>query len=176
MPSQQPPPSSLVCGAQCCQYKTYCAIVQLLLHFLVPYKNWCSRAATPGLKMRIRSRTIEHGRLHDQRTLVVPPCVALEIRCGKGFERLHEARQGCLYHASADLPDPRLAMGNARVDPGHDSRFDDLPYVNPARHSQLVERRQPQMGVTPGGNLQHLLGIAAGFGPPAHTEKLRHGW
>ena len=114
--------------------------------------------------------------MHDCRALVVPPCAALEIRCGKGFERLHEARQGCLYHASADLPDPRLAMGNARVDPGHDSRFDDLPYVNPAGHSQIVERRQPQMGMTPGGNLQHLLGIAAGFGPPAHTEKLRHRW
>src|SRR5215831_5644202 len=87
------------------------------------------------------------------------PCVALEICRGKGFERLHEARQGRLHHAGPDLPDPCLAMGYAGVDPGYDGRFDDLPDVNPTGHSQTVERRQQQMRVTPGGNLQHLLGI-----------------
>src|SRR5712691_9729306 len=83
-------------------------------------------AAISGLKMRIRSRMMEHGGLDDCRALVEPPCAALEIRRGKGFERLHEARQGCLHHAGADLPDPCLAMGNAGVDPGHDGCFDDL--------------------------------------------------
>ena len=54
------------------------------------------------------------------------PGAALEIRHGKGVERLHEALQGRLHHASADLPYPSLAMGNAGVDPGHDGRCNDL--------------------------------------------------
>jgi hypothetical protein len=66
------------------------------------------------------------GACHDCRVLVVPPCAALEIRRGKGFERLHEALQGCLHHTSADLSYPGLAMGNAGLDPGHDGCFDDL--------------------------------------------------
>ena len=48
-------------------------------------------------------------------------------------------------------------MGNASVDPGHDGRFDHLPHVNPARYSQIVERWQQQMGVTPGARLALLV-------------------
>ena len=112
--------------------------------------------------------------MHACRALIVSPWAALEIRCGKGFERLHKARQGRLHHPSPNLPDPRLTMGYARVDPGYDSRFDHLPHVNPAGHPQFVKRRQQQMEMTPSGNFQHLLSIAAGLGPPANPEKLCH--
>jgi len=64
--------------------------------------------------------------LDNCRAWVELPYTALAIRRSKGFERLHEARQGRLHHASPDLPDPRLAMGNADVDPGEDGYFDDL--------------------------------------------------
>ena len=54
------------------------------------------------------------------------PYAAREIRRGKGVEHLREIRQGRLHHAGADLPDLRLVMDNAGVDPGEDGRFDDF--------------------------------------------------
>src|SRR6266851_2493793 len=130
----------------------------------------CPSSGTQPPQMRADGATLRHNTPLDSGRNETE----LEIRRGKSFERLHEALQGRLHHAGADLPDPRLAMGNAGVDPGHDGRFDDLPDVNTAGHPEIVEHRQQQMGVTPGGNLQHLLGIAMRLGPAAHAEKLGH--